>query len=69
MYKPNNGARQAAFNRIRDKVRPSGSAPADNHVRQALAQISSNMNVRSKEEDFEKLSKLGEGSFGIVYQV
>ena len=26
-------------------------------------------NVRSKEEDFERLSKLGSGSFGTVYTV
>jgi hypothetical protein len=36
-----------------------------------LAGISSGITAqrRSKEEDFDKLQKLGQGSFGVVYQV
>ena len=53
----NKNVRQAAQNRIRDRLRIGGSAPADQHVKQVLAGISSKIPAerRSREEDFEKL--------------
>ena len=43
-------------------------------MKNALANISqkidsSNQQRRSRDEDFEKLTKLGQGSFGVVYTV
>ena len=63
-------------NRLRQKYggiqsRISQSQDANNPVKKALDQISSKIDQqqRSKEEDFEKLQKLGAGSFGVVYLV
>ena len=45
----------------------------NNHVQKVIDGITSRspltLNRRSKEEDFEKIQKLGEGSFGVVYLV
>ena len=50
-------------------MRAANSANADQHVKQALDGISSKIPAerRSREEDFEKMTKLGQGSFGVVY--